>query len=97
MRDYGVTYKSVPLMCVNSSAICLAQNQVEKGDIMMKYLDTERQLTDIFSKPFDASRLATLRGRTWCFPSLWLGLRGACGLPCIYSIFFIALHFIIST
>jgi hypothetical protein len=28
MRDYGVTYKSVPLMCDNSSAICLAQNPV---------------------------------------------------------------------
>jgi hypothetical protein len=28
MRDYGVTYKSVPLMCDNSSAICLAQNLV---------------------------------------------------------------------
>jgi hypothetical protein len=55
---------------------------------MMKYLDTERQLADIFSKPFDASCFAALRGRTWCFPSQWLGLREACGLPCIYSIFF---------
>jgi hypothetical protein len=63
-------YKSVPLMCDNSSAICLAQNpvlhgrakhikvrhhflrdHVEKGDIMMKYIDTERQLVDIFTKP----------------------------------------------
>jgi hypothetical protein len=66
MRDYGVTYKSVSLMCNSFSAICLAQNpvfqrrvkhikmrhhflreQVEKGDIEMKYIDTERQLTDI--------------------------------------------------
>jgi hypothetical protein len=70
MRDYGVTYKSMPLMYGNSSAICLAQNlvfhgrakhikvrhhflrdHVEKGDIMMKYIDTERQLVDIFTKP----------------------------------------------
>jgi hypothetical protein len=28
MRDYGVTYKSVPLMCDNFSAICLAQNPI---------------------------------------------------------------------
>jgi hypothetical protein len=28
MRDYGVTYNSVPLMCDNSSAIFLAQNPV---------------------------------------------------------------------
>jgi hypothetical protein len=28
MRDYRVTYKSVPLMCDSSSAICLAQNLV---------------------------------------------------------------------
>jgi hypothetical protein len=73
MRDYGVTYKSVPLMCDSSSAICLAQNpifhwrpkhikvryhflrdHVEKGDIEMKYIDTERQLTDIFTKPLEA-------------------------------------------
>jgi hypothetical protein len=28
---------------------------VEKGDIEMRYIDTERQLTDIFIKPLDAS------------------------------------------
>jgi hypothetical protein len=32
MRDYGVTYKSVPLMCDSSSAICLAQNPVFMGE-----------------------------------------------------------------
>jgi hypothetical protein len=80
MRYYGVTYKSVPLMCDNSSAICLAQNQVfhgrakhikvrhhflrdhvEKGDIVMKYIDTERQLADIFTKPLNATCFAALR------------------------------------
>jgi hypothetical protein len=69
-RDYGESYKSVPLMCDSSSAICLAQNlvfhgrakhikvrhhflidHVEKGDIDMKYIDTERQLPDIFTNP----------------------------------------------
>jgi hypothetical protein len=28
MRDYGVTYKSVSLMCDSSNAICLAYNPV---------------------------------------------------------------------
>jgi hypothetical protein len=31
MRAYGVTYKSVPLLCNSSSAICLAQNPVFHG------------------------------------------------------------------
>jgi hypothetical protein len=79
MRDYGVTYKSVSLMCDSSNAICLAQNlvfhgrakhikvrhhflrdHVEKGDIEMKYIDTERQLADIFTKPIDATHFASL-------------------------------------
>jgi hypothetical protein len=33
MRDYGVTYKSVPLMCDSSSAICLAHNPVFHGRV----------------------------------------------------------------
>jgi hypothetical protein len=33
MRDYRVTYKSVPLLCDNSSAICLAQNPVFHGRV----------------------------------------------------------------
>jgi hypothetical protein len=81
MRDYEVTYKSVPLMCDSSSAICLTSNlvfygrakhiqvryhffrdHVEKGDIVMKYNDTKRQLADIFTKPLDVTHFASLRG-----------------------------------
>jgi hypothetical protein len=81
MRDFRVTYKSIPLLCDSSSAICLAQNlvlhgrakyikvrhhllrdHVEKGDIAMKYIDTERQLTNIFTKPLDATHFASLQG-----------------------------------
>jgi hypothetical protein len=81
MRDYGVTYKSVPLMCDSSNAICLAYNlvfherakhikvrhlflrdHVEKGDIEMKFNDTERQMADIFTKPLDSSHFASLQG-----------------------------------
>jgi hypothetical protein len=79
MRDYGVTYKSVPLMCVSSSAICLGHNpvfhkrakhikvrhhfldHVGKGEIEMKFIDTERQLADIFTKPLDSYHFASLR------------------------------------
>jgi hypothetical protein len=81
MRDYGVTYKSVPLMCDSSNAISLANNpvfherakhiklghhflrdHVEKGDIEMKFIDTERQLADIFTKPLNFSCFASLQG-----------------------------------
>jgi hypothetical protein len=63
----------------------------------MKYIDTERQLADIFTKPVDVTHFASLQGGSWCLPSLWLGLRGACVLPCIYSImypFAFMLHFL---
>jgi hypothetical protein len=33
----------------------LLRDHVEKGDIEMRYTDTERQLADIFSKPLDSS------------------------------------------
>jgi hypothetical protein len=81
MRDFGVNFERVPLMCDNTSAISVAKNpvfhkkmrhverrhhflrdHVEKGDIEMRYIDTERQLADIFTKPLDSSRFADLRG-----------------------------------
>jgi hypothetical protein len=62
MRDFGVRFERVPLMCYNTSAISVAKNpvfhnrmrhlewrhhflrdHVEKGDIKMRYIDTERQ------------------------------------------------------
>jgi hypothetical protein len=61
MRDFGVGFERVPLMCDNTSAISVAKNpvfhkkmrhverrhqflrdHVEKGDIEMRYIDTER-------------------------------------------------------
>jgi hypothetical protein len=36
------------------------RDYVEKGDIEMKYIDTERQLTDIFTKPLDVTRFISL-------------------------------------
>jgi hypothetical protein len=37
--------------------------QVEKGHIEIKYIDIERQLADIFTKPLDATRFTSLRGK----------------------------------
>jgi hypothetical protein len=81
MRDFGVSFERVPLMCDNTSAISVAKNpvfhkkmkhverrhhflrdHVEKGDIEMMYIYTERQLADIFAKPLDSSQFADLRG-----------------------------------
>jgi hypothetical protein len=36
------------------------RDHIEKGDIEMRYIDIERQLADIFTKPLDASRFADL-------------------------------------
>jgi hypothetical protein len=74
MRDFGVIFERVLLICDNISAISVAKNPVfhkkmrhidrrqhflrdhiEKGDIEMRYIDTERQLADIFTKPLDSS------------------------------------------
>jgi hypothetical protein len=82
MRDFGVGFERVPLICDNTSAISVAKNlvfhkkmrhvkrrhhflgdNVEKGDIEMRYVDTKRQLADIFNKPLDSSRFADLRGK----------------------------------
>jgi hypothetical protein len=41
------------------------RDHVEKGDIEMRYINTERQLVDIFTKPLDSSLFA---GGNWCLP-----------------------------
>jgi hypothetical protein len=80
MRDFGVIFGRVPLMCDNTSAISVSKNPVfhmrirhlkrrhhflrdhiERGDIKMRYIDTERQLADIFTKLLDSSRFASLQ------------------------------------
>jgi hypothetical protein len=37
------------------------RDHVEKGNIEMRYIDTERQLADIFTKPLYSSSFAALR------------------------------------
>jgi hypothetical protein len=67
MRDFGVIFDRISLMCNNTSAISVGKNlvfhkrmrhierrhhflrdHVEKGDIGIRYIDTETQLADIF-------------------------------------------------
>jgi hypothetical protein len=69
MRDFGVSFERVPLMCDDTSAISVAKNpvfhkrmrhhflrdHVEKEDIEMRYIDIERQLAGIFTKLHDSS------------------------------------------
>jgi hypothetical protein len=45
------------------------RDHIEKGDIVMKYIDIDRQLADIFTKLLDASCFASLRERlSVCHP-----------------------------
>jgi hypothetical protein len=45
------------------------RDHVEKGDIEMGYIVTERQLADIFTKPIDSSQFADLREEIdVCYP-----------------------------
>jgi hypothetical protein len=115
MRDFGVRFERVSLMCDNTSAISVSKNpvfykkmrhverrhyfrrdHVEKGDLEMRYIDTERQLADIFTKPVDSSRFADLcgGGGNWCLPFIWLGLRESWCFD-VYIIYFVfLLHFL---
>jgi hypothetical protein len=38
------------------------RDHVEMGDIEIKYINTERQPSDIFIKPLDATHFASLQG-----------------------------------
>jgi hypothetical protein len=116
MRDFGVRFERVPLMCDNTSAISVAKNpvfhkkmrhverrhhflrdHVEKGVIEMRYIDTERQLADIFTKPLDSSRFADLRGGM-VFAILMAWYEGELVFfPCIlYILFFSCIFFILT-
>jgi hypothetical protein len=50
------------------------RDHVEKGDIEMKYIDTESQLTNIFTKSLNVTRFASLRERgdlVFAIPMVW--------------------------
>jgi hypothetical protein len=116
MRDYGVTYKSVPLMCDSSNAICLTHNPVfhsrvkhikvrhhflrdhaEKGEIEMKFIDTKRQLADIFTKPLDSSRLLLCGGSlVFTIPMVWFKGELVIYLVHLYLLLFSCIFFILT-
>jgi hypothetical protein len=82
MRDFGVSFERVFLMCENTSVISVAKNpvfckrmrylerrhhflrdHVEKGDIEMRYIDTERKLAEISPNPLILLDLLICRGK----------------------------------
>jgi hypothetical protein len=63
----------------------------------MRYIDTERQLADIFTKPLDASCFATLRGEL-VFDILMSWFEGELVfyLVYLYLLFFSCIFFILT-
>jgi hypothetical protein len=68
------------------------RDHIDNGDIEMRYIDTERQLADIFTKPLDDSRFAALGGNGVCHP-YGLVLRGVYVLSCIFVSFCFSVAF----
>jgi hypothetical protein len=66
------------------------RDHVKKSDIEMRYIDIKRQLTDIFTKPLDASHFAALPRGDWCLPFLWLDLMGEL---VFYLVYFVSFYF----
>jgi hypothetical protein len=64
------------------------RDHVEKGDIEMRYIDIDRQLADIFTKPLDSSRFADLREKL-----VFAWFEGELVLYPVYCIFRFSLAF----
>jgi hypothetical protein len=69
-------------------------DHVEKGDIKMKFIDTERQLADIFTKRLDSSHFVSLWGSlVFAIPMAWF--EGELVICLIYLyLFAFLLHFL---
>ncbi|GKF32891.1 hypothetical protein Tco_0106091, partial [Tanacetum coccineum] len=59
LTDYGLGFNKIPMYCDNKSAIALSYNnvqhsqskdQVENGVVELYFVNTEYQLSDIFTK-----------------------------------------------
>jgi hypothetical protein len=59
----------------------------------MRYMNIERQLADIFSKPLDTSQFADLRGGGLVFAILMAWFEGELMLYPVYCIFSFSLAF----
>jgi hypothetical protein len=67
------------------------RDHVEKRDKEMRYIDTERKLADIFSKPLDSSRFATLQweiGVCHSYSLVWGGV-------CVHLVHFLSFCFFV--
>jgi hypothetical protein len=70
------------------------RDHVEKGEIEMEFIDTERQLADIFTKPLDSSRFASLQGElVFAIPMAWFVGQLVICLGYLY-LFALLLHFL---
>ena len=65
-----------------------------KGEIVMRRVETEKQLADIFTKPLDASHFATLRGEPSVRQPSGLFLGRAC-FSCTVIVFLFLFSFAI--
>jgi hypothetical protein len=66
-----------------------------KRDIKMRYIDTERQLANIFTKLLDASRFAALWGEIdVCHPHGLISGGGLCSILYILYRFAFLSHFL---
>jgi hypothetical protein len=69
------------------------RDHVEKGDIEIRYIDIERQLADIFTKPLDSSRFADLRGGKLVFAIHMAWFDGESVIWRVYCIFYFSFAF----
>jgi hypothetical protein len=69
------------------------RDHIEKGDIEMRYIDTERQLADIFPKSLDSSHFADLLGGELVFAIHMAWFEGKLVLYPVYCIFCFSLAF----
>jgi hypothetical protein len=69
------------------------RDHVEKGDIKMRYIDTERQWPISLPNPLTLLALLLYGGGDSCLPSLWLGLRGSLCFILYTCIFCLSLAF----
>jgi uncharacterized membrane protein len=68
------------------------RDHAEKGDIEVRYIDTERQLADIFTKLLDSSRFAALWGGGLVFAILMAWFEGKIAFHLIYCILLLFCH-----
>ena len=89
LHDYHVNLSCVPIMCDNTSAICLIKtliqhfrtkhieirhhflrNEVNKNKIKLYFVETEKQIADVFTKSLCNDRFSFLRRELGLYNSL---------------------------